>query len=254
MGDWPDIFKLTGPPRRCNIMGKDKKMDSLRAYFRQKNRKRKMGWLCVIFICLFPLLLFAMDYHVGIFSRGKMFDEPATVPHCRAAVVLGCSKYTQGRLNLYYQYRIDAAVELWQAGKIDAILVSGDNSRKDYDEPSSMKADLVERGIPPAYIAIDYAGFRTLDSVVRAQKVFALEDYVVISQPFHCRRAIYLANKTGQSVIGYCARDVAGVSGAKVRLRETLARAKAVLDVAVSRKPKYLGPRETIHYRPAADE
>jgi len=187
------------------------------------------------------------DFYVGFCSKGKLYVQVAEVPYRRAAVVLGCGKYTQERPNLYYKYRIEATVELWQAGTIDAILVSGDNSRKDYDEPSSMKADLVEKGVPSEYITIDYAGFRTLDSVVRAEQVFGLSDYIVVSQPFHCRRAVYLANTKGQDVIGYCAPDVGGGSGVKMRLRET--RAKAILDVMLSKSPKYLGKKESVHYR-----
>jgi len=189
------------------------------------------------------------DCHVGSFSKGKIFSEVSDVPHCPAAVVLGCAKTVQGRPNLYYSRRIDAAVQLWQAGKVDAILVSGDNSRADYDEPSAMKADLVSRGVPAEYITIDYAGFRTLDSVVRAGEIFGLNKYVIVSQPFHCRRAIYLADKNGQSVVGYCAEDVGGRSGLRVRSREVLARVKAVFDVIISQKPKYLGKKEHVCYR-----
>ena len=163
--------------------------------------------------------------------------------------MLGCGKYTQGRPNLYYKYRIDAAAQLWKAGKVDAILVSGDNSRKDYDEPSSMKSDLVEKGVPAEYITVDYAGFRTLDSVIRAKEIFGLDNYIVVSQPFHCQRAVYLANAKGQDVIGCCAADVGGGSGFKVRLRETLARAMAVLDIMLSKSPKYLSKQESVNYR-----
>lgn len=200
------------------------------------------------------LMLVWADRHVEACSRGRVYADPDRVPHCRAALVLGCGKTVQGRPNLFYEYRLDAAAQLWKAGKIDAVLVSGDNSRKDYDEPSSMKADLVRRGVPAEYIALDYAGFRTLDSVIRARKVFGLDNYVIVSQPFHCRRAVYLASRHGQSVIGYAARDVGGATGLKIRLRETLARAKAVADVLTARRPKYLGPQETIGYRlPPAD-
>lgn len=205
---------------------------------------------CIVaFIILVILGLFWADYYVGSFSSGKIFKDPSEIPHRPAAVVLGCGKYTQGRLNLYYKHRLAAAVELWQAGKVNAILVSGDNSRKDYDEPSSMKADLVSQGIPAEYITIDYAGFRTLDSIVRAGQIFGLTEYVIVSQPFHCRRAIYLANKNGHSVIGYCAKDVSGTSGFKVRSREILARAKAVFDMITSKKPKFLGDTEQMNYR-----
>lgn len=194
------------------------------------------------------LLLFAADRYVVSFSKDRLYTECDTVPHKRAALVLGCGKYVQGRPNLYYRYRIDAAAELWEAGKIDAIVVSGDNCRKGYDEPTSMKADLIERGVPAEYITIDYAGFRTLDSVVRAGAVFGLEDYIVVSQRFHCQRAIFLGQHHGQSVIGYCAGDVYGAAGFKMRLRESLARAKAVSDVLFKKSPKYLGEQEKVQY------
>lgn len=209
----------------------------------------KYGCRMIFVILLGLFFLAAIDLYVGSFSRGRLYRAVGEIPHRRAALVLGCSKYTQGRLNLYYQRRINAAAELWQAGKIDAIVVSGDNSRKDYDEPSTMKADLIEKGVPADYITIDYAGFRTLDSVIRAEQVFGLKDYMVVSQPFHCRRAIYLARQQGQSVIGYCAADVAGSSGMKIRLREVLARAKAVVDILISQPPKYLGKQEPVCYR-----
>lgn len=214
-----------------------------------KLRKRKTAVKAFMFIIACFAALIAADVYVASFSKGRLYDNPADIPHCRAAVVLGCGKYTQGRPNLFYLYRLNAAADLWHAGKIDAVLVSGDNSRKDYDEPSVMKADLVERGVPSEFIAVDYAGFRTLDSVIRANLIFGLDDYVVISQPFHCRRAIYLASRKDQSIIGYCAADVRGGHAVKIRLREVLARAAAVLDVLISRPSRYLGPQEHIHYR-----
>jgi len=204
------------------------------------------GLVCTVLIVASLILA---DIYVSSCAKGRLCTELSEIPHRRAAMVLGCGKYINGRLNMYYKYRIDAAVELWQAGKIDAILVSGDNSRKEYDEPSEMKADLVERGIPAEYITIDYAGFRTLDSIVRAKAVFGLDEYIVVSQPFHCQRAVYLADKKGQSAIGYCAADVHGGFGLKVRIREIPARAKAVIDILTSKQPKYLGPEEPVQYR-----
>lgn len=195
------------------------------------------------------LVLLGADYYVGSFSKGRIYSDASEIPHRSAAVVLGCGKFTHGRPNLYYKYRINAAIELWNAGKIDAIIVSGDNSRKEYDEPSAMKSDLVANGIPAEYITVDYAGFRTLDSVIRAEKVFGVGAYTVISQPFHCQRAVYLAAKKGQSVIGYCASGVGGSSGKKVRLREAFARVKAIMDVILLKTPKYLGKKERVHYR-----
>lgn len=202
--------------------------------------------LIIIFVVGLPFLV---DLYVGSFGDDKLYRGIEDIPHKRAALVLGTAKYFEGRNNLYYEYRLDAAAQLWHAGKIDAIVVSGDNSRKDYDEPSNMKTDLVDRAVPSQYITIDYAGFRTLDSVIRAKKIFDLKDYIIVSQPFHCCRAIYLARKHGQKVIGYCARDLGGSVGFKNRLRESLARTKAVFDVIVSKRPKYFGKKETVNYR-----
>ncbi len=208
----------------------------------------KTAFIGIFVVCLM-IFIFAVDFYVGSFSDGRLYSDINDVPHCRAALVLGCGRYFEGRINLFYQYRIDAAAELWNSGKIDAILVSGDNSRKDYDEPTSMKADLVAKGVPAEYITIDYAGFRTLDSIVRAGKVFNLEDYIIISQPFHCSRAIYLARQNGQDVIGWCARDVKSAAGLKLRLREVLARNKALFDILIHKNPKYLGKQEKVNYR-----
>lgn len=215
---------------------------------RFKRKPRRVYTVAGLLLLAAALMLWA-DVYVASFSRGRLYDSAVDIPHRRAAVLLGCSKYAHGRTNLFYTHRISAAVALWQAGKVDAILISGDNSRKDYDEPATMKADLVARGVPAEFITLDYAGFSTLDSVIRAKEIFGLEDYIVVSQRFHCQRAAYLAEKTGQSVLGFCAANPAGPHSAKVRLREVLARMKAVLDIVVSRRPRFLGPEERVIYR-----
>jgi SanA protein len=230
---------------------------------KEKDKKTNRKFISFLYrhkIILVAILVFSIaamlgvDFYVGSFSAGKFYYDSNDIPHKRAAVVLGCGKYFEGRLNLYYIYRINAAVELWQGGKIDAILVSGDNSRKNYDEPSSMKADLIDKGVPAEFITIDYAGFRTLDSIVRAREVFSLKDYIIVSQPFHCGRALYLARQDGQQAVGFCARDVKSAAGIKMRLREILARNKAVLDVLLNKKPKYLGKEETVIYRTSDEQ
>ena len=110
-----------------------------------------------------------------------------------------------------------------------------------------MRDDLVALGIPSNHIVLDYAGFRTLDSVVRAQKVFGLTEFVVISQRFHCLRAVYLAKASGSDAVGYCAQDVGGPTGLRIRLREILARTMAIIDVKVlEREPKFFGSPEPI--------
>ncbi|GEM49857.1 hypothetical protein DC3_54920 [Deinococcus cellulosilyticus NBRC 106333 = KACC 11606] len=157
-------------------------------------------------------------------------------------MLLGTSKFVGERINLFYQYRLDAAVELYQSQKIDYVLVTGDNSTVQYDEPTTMRNDLVQRGIPEDHIVLDYAGFRTLDSVVRANRVFGQEAFTVISQKFHNERAVYLARAHGLDAIGFNAQDVGGYGGMRVLLREQFARLAAILDVKVlNTQPKFLG-------------
>ncbi len=111
-----------------------------------------------------------------------------------------------GRVNLFYLYRINAAVKLYKSGKINFILVSGDNGNKGYDEPTDFKKDLIKRGIPADKIFLDYAGFRTLDSVIRAKEIFGIKLVTIISQKFHNERAIYLAEQNGINAIAYNAK------------------------------------------------
>ena len=182
-------------------------------------------------------------------SSGRVFDSASidAVPHRRAAVVLGCVRMlSNGLNNLYFSRRIDAAAELYKAGNVDCLIVSGDNHVKGYDEPSDMKESLVESGVPAERIVCDYAGFRTLDTVVRAKKVFGLDSFIIVSQPDHVRRAVFTARGFGCDAFGYAAKDVNGRYSIKTTIREQLAKIAAVADVVLRRRPKFLGPRETL--------
>lgn len=128
-------------------------------------------------------------------TADKIYDNTTKIPHNKVGLFLGTAKYvSNGQINLYYKYRIDAAVALFKAGKVKFILVSGDNSTKEYDEPSTIKKDLISKGIPANKIYLDYAGFRTLDSVVRCKEIFGQNNITIISQQFHNERAIYIVN------------------------------------------------------------
>ncbi len=177
-------------------------------------------------------------------ASDKVFNSTKEIPHNKVGLFLGTGKIlSNGRINLYYKYRIEAAVELFKAGKVDFILVSGDNSKKDYDEPSTIKEDLINKGIPSNKIYLDYAGFRTLDSVVRCKEIFGQNSITVISQQFHNERAIYIANRKDINAIGFNAKDVNVNYGFKTRLRERFARVKMVLDLIIGKKPKFLGEK-----------
>lgn len=178
-------------------------------------------------------------------AANRIHEDPELVPPQKAAVVLGCARtLANGRPNLYFLYRIRAAANLYHAGKVEYLVVSGDNHREGYDEPSDMRDALIEAGVPARKIYRDYAGFRTLDSMVRAGEIFDLDSFIVVSQEFHNERAIFIAREHGLDAIGFNATEVSTVGGLRTRLREHLARVKTVLDIWVlDTQPRFLGPK-----------
>lgn len=200
----------------------------------------------------FALFLVFADRRVEEVALPRIHRDLAGLPTSSAALVLGTSKFTSpGRLNLYYEKRILAAAELFKAGKVRAIVVSGDNRTSKYNEPQRMREDLMALGVPGEYITCDYAGFRTLDSVVRMEAVFSVKDYVIVSQGFHVARAIYLGRAFGQTPLGFVADGGDEDREFRVRAREVLARAMAVIDVnLLGRKPKFLGEPVKVVFAP----
>lgn len=189
------------------------------------------------------------SYRLVQFSTSKqLYSSIQEIPHNKVGLLLGTSKYLQsGNINLYYKYRIEAAVTLYEAGKIDFILISGDNGTKQYNEPATMRKDLIAKGIPADKIYLDYAGFRTLDSIIRCKSVFGQESITVISQKFHNERAVFIANRKDIEAIGYNAQSVSKYYGAKTQARERLARVKVLLDLIFNKEPKFLGDPVHIH-------
>ena len=175
-----------------------------------------------------------------------MFDRAEAVPEREVALVLGASRLTgNGRwLNPHFARRIEAAAELFRAGKVRHFILSGDNHRQGYDEPTDMKNALMAQGIPASVVTLDYAGFRTLDSVVRAKEVFGQTRLVIVSEPFHNARALFLCRRCGIDAVAFNARPVSMRVSGRTRVRECLARVKAVLDLYVFRKqPRFLGEK-----------
>jgi len=175
-------------------------------------------------------------------TRSSVYDNVNDVPNTKVGLVLGTSKYlANGRINLYFKYRIEAAYELYKSGKIKYIVVSGDNHRTEYNEPQQMKDDLIALGVPAEIIYLDYAGFRTLDSVVRMKEIFGQSEFTIISQQFHNERAIYIANHYDIKAYGYNASNVNIKAGLKTQLREKFARVKVFVDFIIHKQPKFLG-------------
>lgn len=177
-------------------------------------------------------------------SRGRIFTNAADIPTTKIGLVFGTSDLVSGRENLYFRYRIDAAAKVWQTGKLETLIVSGDNRSRYYNEPEKMKQALIKRGIPEDRIVCDYAGLRTLDSVVRAKEIFGADPILFISQRFQNERAIYLAKANGIEAYGFDARDVQTQGGLKTKFREVGARVKMWLDVNfLDTRPKHLGEK-----------
>lgn len=194
-------------------------------------------------VCAFTIVVIVLsNMIINYNAKSKLYNSTATIPKNKVGLLLGTAKYlARGKVNLYYKNRLDAAIELFNSKKIDFIVVSGDNSTKNYNEPATFKKDLIAAGIPEEKIFLDYAGFRTLDSVVRIKEIFNQSSVTIISQEFHNQRALYLAKHFKIDAIGYNAKKVTGQLALKVQLREYLARVKVFIDILLGVDPKFLG-------------
>jgi SanA protein len=198
----------------------------------------------LIILAVFLLLTWWANYKIESTTRPFITDNPANLPACKTALLLGTSKVLKHQqINEYFYRRISAAVDLYKSGKIKYIIVSGDNSIDIYNEPADMKKDLIKNGVPDSVIYLDYAGFRTFDSVVRAKEVFGQDSVIMVSQEFHNQRAVFIAQKIGMVAYGYNAEDVDANIGFKTRFREFFARAKVFWDVYTGVKPHFLGEK-----------
>lgn len=197
----------------------------------------------VVYLGILIGILGVINYHfISWYTADLNTYEVSKVPKKKVALVLGTSQFLKnGSTNLYFKFRIDAVMDLWKKGKIQYILVSGDNGTKEYDEPSAMRDALVKRGVPSNRIVLDYAGFRTLDSMVRAKEVFGQHDFIIVSQQFHVERALIIAGFSDIEAFGYNAVDVEVYSGFRTKVREYLARIKLWIDFVLGVDPKFLG-------------
>lgn len=197
-------------------------------------------------IVVFTFILLLSNYWVDKQAKDRTFNSVEEISPNAAGLVLGTSKKVRGgNVNLYFKYRMEAAVELFKAGKIKFIIVSGDNSIMEYNETRDMKNALIQMGIPEDKIVEDFAGFSTLDSVLRAKEVFGQDSITIISQEFHNERAIFIGKNHDIYALGFNARDVPQRYGTVTLTREYFARVKAMLDVYILRTmPKFYKDKE----------
>ena len=203
-----------------------------------------------IFLLLFVagiIFIAWANYSIKKNTEANVSYQISDVPKMKTALLLGTGKtLSNGQPNAYFYNRIQAAADLYKSGKVKYIIVSGDNSQKNYNEPEDMQMALIEYGVPKDNIFLDFAGFRTLDSVVRAKEIFGQNQLIIVSQKFHNERAVFLAKQNGMQAFGYNAPDVNKYAGLKTNLREYLAKAKAYLDLILGVEPKFGGEKIVI--------
>lgn len=179
-------------------------------------------------------------------SKHRCYNDLETIPTRDIGLVLGASPFT-----LYYENRLNAAADLYHAGKLKHVLVSGDNGTKFYDEATAMKHGLIKRGVPASAITCDYAGFRTYDSIIRAGNVFDVKQVTVISQKFHNTRAIYIASYNGIDAIAFNAQLPPLGYRSRTLVREVGARTIAFIELHITGcQPRFLGKKEPLVLSP----
>lgn len=225
-------------------------LTSLRSLF---SSRRRNGILLVLLLAGTGFVAWS-NWHVLNAGRDRLHTDLADVPARDVGVVFGTiPALANGNANLHFTGRIDAAVALYRAGKVRHLIVSGDNHTALYDEPTAMRDALIARGVPADAITRDYAGFRTLDTVVRAEAVFEAGPCVLITQRYHNTRALAIARARGVDAIGFCPPDLPRRYAIKTEIREVLARTLTVLDLHVwNRQPRFLGAAEPV--RPQRQE
>ena len=176
-------------------------------------------------------------------TENKNFYRLKDMPSNDVGLVLGTSKAVHGgKENMFFKYRMEAAARLYKEGKVKFLILSGNHNSVFYNEPNDMKKALMSLGVPENVMTLDFAGFRTYDSIIRCKEVFNQHKFTIISQPTHNARALFLANQLGIDAVAFAAQDVP--SGYKTYLREYLARPKAILDVYLLDRSQYSSKKD----------
>lgn len=189
----------------------------------------------VSLIMLIAVGSLGIDQFVRWSTSSLMYSRVVDVPSRPAALVLGTSKYVGKRLNQFYIQRILKTVELYRKGKVKQIIVSGDRASRYYDEPKTMRRDLIKRGVPKDAIVMDATGYRTLDSIEHVQQRFGYSKFIIVSQKFHLARALFIAKAFDLDCVGIIAADAPLTYYWMTRLREIPARVWAVFELYILR-------------------
>ncbi|MEV0608394.1 ElyC/SanA/YdcF family protein [Polymorphospora rubra] len=195
---------------------------------------------------LVPAALVGSGTWISRAARGHVYDL-ASVPPAPVALVLGAQVRPDGQPSEFLAARLDLARRLFEQGTVRALLVSGDHGQPEYDEPGAMRRWLLDQGVPDDKVVLDHAGFDTYDSCLRANRIFGVEQVIVVTQSFHIERAVAVCREVGLDAVGVGDDSVSRFERAWRwgSFRERFAGVKAVWDVNTRRDPVFLGPRET---------
>jgi len=207
--------------------------------------KKVLKWALIALGLVFCVLL-ASNIWVVKSTEEDVFTNFNDVPGATVALVLGTSnKLTNGLPNPFFNNRIATAAALYKEGKVTHFILSGDNRTIYYNEPSEMRKALLKWGVPDSVITLDYAGLRTLDSIVRCKEIFGQDKIIIITQPFHSYRALFISHYYNMDAVAIIAQEPIEEAAFKVYFREYFARTKAILDLYILKTaPHHLGEKE----------
>ncbi|WP_233593453.1 SanA/YdcF family protein [Cobetia sp. cqz5-12] len=208
----------------------------------------RAGWTIVGLLAAGAMTVVGLNLWVVMATHDRIATSPLTCQSREVGIVFGTSHgLVGGGSNPHYQARLDTAAQLYRLRRVSNLLLSGDNRTRYYNEPMTMWRDLRARNVPQEFMTLDYAGFSTFDTLVRAHKVFGVDEAVLVTQPWHLPRALFIADALGLEAVGCPAISERQPPGLKLMLREWLARAATVGDLYLwGRKPRFLGPQETL--------
>jgi SanA protein len=199
----------------------------------------------IVLFSLLIIVVFFNHYSIHKAAKNLIYSNIENVPHRKTAVLLGMEKkFKNGKTNRFYINRIDATVNLYNAKKIDVIIVS----RNQGNVVEEVRRDLIKRGIPKNKIILDYAGLRTYDSMYRIYKVYGQKEFIVIAQHKQNERAIYIAKKNGLNAIAFNAGEYSGYNSFRLNMIEKIERTRLFFEFLVNKKPKYSGEKVTITF------
>lgn len=202
---------------------------------------QKKWWILLILILLGFLTYALINLYIVKSTKKAIFSQIEEVPQAQVALILGAGLKADGSLSGVLEDRTLRALELYEAGKVEKLLASGDNGQWGVDQVSPIREYLLDHGIPASDIFMDHAGFDTYDSLYRAQYIFQVESVIVVTQAFHLPRAVYIGERLGIQTHGYTADRQVYLGADYYQLRESLARLKAFVNIILRSKPTYLG-------------